>query len=365
VLRGLILVSVKNEGTEDGTITARLINGTHRVDGMLDRLHQATVKAHEKHMAAEKDVALRSAMEAIHAKRTQTQMAHGLHHMHKAEVQIFNGNNDDVGLKSLAPGEDLDIQIGGFEYVSKQPSYDRYMPKLGEIAGLAKLDYSSPDRAFVSHTVSVNRGSIRVRDVGDWDAGSPDIPDRYRDPEEVYQPAKVRFLGAPVYGYVATECVIDVDNSDSLTIAGSGEFAGRHTGSANASLRVPENTVEILITNYASQQSVPLPWTLHYGWMFQAAGYVPKSLSGDELTQLITFAEMYDKEAWDDEAAMFLGEGNSWYPFPYRDPSLFRVKLGGLDYNSEFEPSKTANLVGADPWDPVRCPMGDCSTGGC
>jgi hypothetical protein len=326
------------------------------------------MKAHDRNMAGERDEAVRSAMEATHAKQMQTQMAHGRNHMHKAEIQIFTGDNDDVGLKALGPDQDLDIQIGGSEYVSKQPSYDRYMPKLGEIADLAKLDYSKPDGAFVSHTVSVNRGSIRVRDVGDWDAGSPDIPDGYRDPEEVYQPAKVRFLGAPVYGYVATECVIDVDKSDSVTIARSGEVARTHTGSANASLRVPEKTVEILITNYASQESVPLPWTLHYGWMFQAAGYLPTSLSGDELTQLITFAQEYDKAAWDDEAAMFLGADKRWYPFPYRDPSMFRVRLGGLDYHREFEPSKSSTLqtlVVADPWDPVRCPMGDCSDGKC
>jgi hypothetical protein len=259
------------------------------------------------------------------------------------------------------------------------------MPQLKQIADRAGMKTGIRDGSLVGHKVTVNRGSIRVRDVGDWDAGALEIPPggwrspdglyrQFRSPGGVYQPAKVRFLGAPVYGYVATECVIDVEHSETATILDTSHFKGDYQGRPNASLRVPEKTVEILITNYASQQRVPLPWTLHYGWMFQTAGYEPKSLKGVELDQLEAFAQQYDKAAWDDEAPMFLkGDKKEWYPFPYRfigpDAPTWLVPLGELDYTAPFDQQgnaqETRDRVGADPWDPVRCPMGDCSDGRC
>jgi len=129
----------------------------------------------------------------------------------------------------------------------------------------------------------------------------------------------------------------------------------------------------------APQESIALPWTLHYRWMFEAAGYGrPIDLSGPELEQLAFFGQDYDLETWVCESEMFLGsDGKTGYPFPYRTAArgdgrvggprdMWIVRLGDLDYGAPFaelygappQPEKR-ELVGRDPWDPVRCPMGD------
>jgi len=352
VLRGLILVSVNHPGTKEGTITARLISGSDSMDTMV----AARVKHGETHIAMEPDEAMRGAMKADHERHTKVRAGLAMNHKHKGEIQIFDGVRDDAGLTALRPGQDLNITIDTDEYVKADESYGRYMPKLAQIARLADLEQAVPDTSLVSLTVTVNRGTIRVRDVGDWDAGAPEIPSGYSDPGGIYQPAKVRFLGVPVYGYVATECVIHAEHADVATIEGPSGLAGEYCGKKEASLRVPEKTVEILITNYAAQQRVQLPWTLHYGWMFRAAGYSPINLAGPELNDLEAFALQYDRDAWQFEKDMFL-DGNTGYPFPYRNAEMFSPRLGELDYSAPFQ------INVADPWDPVRCPMGDLTPG--
>jgi len=350
------------------TITARLIDGSHALDEAVHASFARHKGRAEPHPDFEKCM-----------------MEHQGHHKHQGEIQIFDGTNDTAGLVALADGQNIDIVLDAENrnYVRTELSYDKFMPKLGKIAANAKMaEPGNFNSNFVSNTVTINRGVVRVREVGDWDAGSITIPANYRGEEDrdaVYQPAKVRFLKANVFGYVATECVVDVEDAKSVTIAEPGKHGRTYTGNPQASRRAAVDTVEVLITNYAPQQSIALPWTLHYRWMFEAAGYGrPIDLSGPELEQLAFFGQDYDLETWVCESEMFLGsDGKTGYPFPYRTAArgdgrvggprdMWIVRLGDLDYGAPFaelygappQPEKR-ELVGRDPWDPVRCPMGD------
>jgi hypothetical protein len=343
-----------------GTITARLIDGS----ASLDRAVAASIARYKDRKKPHEDF-------------DHCMLMHQGHHKHQGAIQVFDGTNDEAGPRALVDGENIDISIDdqNENYVSTEPSYDKFMPKLRKIAANANLtEPGEINSDFVGHTVRINRGVVRVRDVGDWDAGSTMIPAKYRneeDHEAVFQPAKVRFLNAKVFGYVATECVIDVEDATSVTIGAPGRAGHTYSGQPMASRRAAEDTVEILITNYAPQQSIALPWTLHYRWMFEAAGFNdPMSMAGEELDQLKAFGTDYDSESWICESEIFLAPDEMGYPFPYRIPSMWRVPLGDLSYNDEFnlpvelklKTDKPA-IVLSDPGDPVRCPMGDLSPG--
>jgi len=365
VLRGLIgmIINQDENNPEEGTITAHLINGSRALEDAVD----ASIRKYKGRPEPHPDF-------------ENCMMMHKTHHKHRGEMQVFDGDkqSDGAGLVALGAGENVDIRVDAKNktYVKTELSYDKFMPKLGKIADTAKLEWSGKiDPSFISHTVTINRGVVRVRDVGDWDAGSVTIPEKYRLPEDsdaVFQPAKVRFLKGNVYGYVATECVVDIPDTKRVTVTGPKELEGQYTGHREASRRAAEDTVEILITNYAPQQSIAVPWTLHYRWMFEAAGFnVPINIGGVELDRLTHFGKDYDLESWVCESEMFLGpDGKTGYPFPYRTPSMWRVTLGDLEYGAAFEDQGPAipkaqnrELTPADPWDPIACPMGDLSPG--
>lgn len=381
VLRGLILMTVKpdKDHPERGTITARLIDGSRSLD---EAVH-ASFKKYEGRKKPHPDF-------------ENCMRMHQGHHKHQGEIQVFDGDKqrDGAGLIALREGEDIDIRIDSenTNFVATADNYDKFMPKLRKIAqnaglppslaiqgdSIAENEFNSD---FISHTVTINRGVVRVRAIGDWDAGSITIPEKFRSnnqsvperfrldgedavfqPDGVYQPAKVRFLNANVLGYVATECVVDVPDTKTVTIGPGSQLQGTYTGHSMASGRAAEETVEILITNYAPQQTIPLPWTFHYRWMYEAAGYAtPINLGGGELHDLGAFGTLYDNETWLCETEMFLGsDGETGYPFPYRLPDMWRVPLGDLNYGSRPE---APTLVPADPWDPIACPMADLSPG--
>lgn len=371
VLRGLILVSVDRDerNPEKGKITAHLIDGAQSLDHAVHASFERYKGKPEPHDHFE-----------------DCMRKHQGHHNHQGEIQVFDGSatSDEAGLVPLAKKQDLDIQIdpANQNYVDAAPSYDKFMPDLRKIAANVELIESPKlNHDYISNTVTINRGVARVRTIGEWDAGSIAIPKEIRvnkkpnsyngekvyQPQAVYQPAMVRFLNAGVVGYVATECVVDVEDANSVKV---GDHDYSPTGAA--SRRAAENTVEILITNYAPQQDIALPWTLHYRWMFQAAGFTKAvSLAGKELDDLAAFGRYYEPETWLCESEMFLdGNDQEGYPFPYRTPDMWKVRLGELQYNDPYAaPVEAAmrpevrELQLSDPWDPIACPMGNLSPG--
>lgn len=340
IFRGLILFDVQNEGEEDGTITAYLIDGSNALP----------------------------AMGAMHG---ASGADHGAMHKHTAEIQIFTGQSNNTEAKRLVPRGRLDLRatgagcasLGNNDAVRRDSSYVAHCPSLPQIAESANLGgmLSSPDPAFVSHTVTINRGTIRVRDLVSWDAGAPELP--HSLPSGTHLPARVKFLGADIAGYMASEAVIDVLNADEVHIGGSDDRLNTPadrpvTGVSEANLRVPPNTAEILITNFAPQRRFALPWTFHYGWMFQAAGYMPVPLPGEELKIFDEIVNRYSGGLSDDRH-MFLGsDAKTGFPFPYFNPETALVSL-----NAFATPAYGAVAL-QDPWDREMCPLGDITLPG-
>jgi hypothetical protein len=315
----MILMDIKDEGKASGVITAKLLNGP-------------AVATHD-----------------------QSDASH-LSHRHQGYIQVFTGPGDYADPKALKT-KDIGVAVLGDEFVMRDQSYHDHCPNISAIAKAANLGESSgPNERFVSHTITINRGRIRARDLVFWDGGAAQPVET--DACTAYRPAEVKFMGADVKGFVATECVVEVEEANSVQLSGSGyaDLDRRHTGSAIASRGVPEGTVEILITNYAPRRKRALPWAMHYRWMFEAAGYrLPMELPRHEIETLMKIGERYDADALANDLSTFAHDGMG-YPFPYIDPATALVELPKLRYPA-------GALTPADPWDPVRCPMGTCPTG--
>ena len=323
IFRGLIVLKAENEDEDSGTITARLI----------DMPRGAGMPAHAGHVA----------------------------HKHRAEIQIYTGQSDAIDFRELDANENLVLGLGGNTFVGREQSYLQYCPSIPRIAKSAGVAASmGRNDTFVSHTVTVNRGRMRVRDVVSWDASAPELGNNAH-PGGKHAPAKVTFLGSGVRGYVASECVIDVPDVDAVDINSSSQGTITASGVANSSFRVPPNTVEVLITNFTTQLPSPLPWSLHYRWVFEAAGYQARALPDDEVNILRDIGQRFGKDAFDLDVGMFLqtvGAETHGLPCPYFDPDNALVSLDPIAY-----PTAPA-LIGADPWDRPLCPLGDDTTTG-
>ena len=332
IFRGLVLFRIEKGGEESGRIVANLIDGPESAHAGM------------------------GGMSALHR--------------HNAEVQIYTGGdlggrfhraNDPLEYVALNRGENIYLTIpASGQYVTRDQTYKDYCPILSGIANGAAVPlerHNDADRMsrFVRNTVTVNRGTIRVRDVVAWDGGAPGAPS---GPVRIDVPAEVQFLGSNVRGHMASECVIDVTDSKDVDIDSTKDNprSGRRSGSPRNSLRVPPDTVEILITNFTPQRPKALFWSLHYGWMFEAAGFSPTTLPADKLEAFKDTARQYDPGALREDVDIFLGaDGKTGFPFPYLDPSTALVGLTKLTYPAGV-------LVGADPWNRPLCPMGDDST---
>ena len=296
-------------------------------------------------------------------------------HEHTGQIQSFTGQPDggpkpldlddqirpldrDGQIRTLDPDEQIHLEIPGEPDVAKAESYDKYCPSLPKIANAAGLKrVGGPNLEYVKQTVTVNRGIIRARDVVSWDAGGGE----QREPDGINLPAAVTFFGTTVTGYAASECVIDVENADSVLVhhfkKGSTEPYLIETKVAQkiSNLDVPPGTVEILITNFTHQRQA-LPWSLHYRWMFEAAGYLAKPLGSlDELREI---ARRIGEKAQEDlklDIAAFVADGET-LPFPYFDPATALPCRGGVNSGS----AGVAAAKAADPWDRPLCPLGDC-----
>jgi hypothetical protein len=346
IFRGLILFNVDKEGEESGTITAKLIDGP-------EMFHHDMGEAASPHRHVG-EMQIYPGETPVPAVEIQAEApAHGDMHM---DAGGESASSIPFEYVILEPGANVNLTINSDQFVQRDDTYKDLCPKLHEIAKTARLERHGDKELkakFVRNTVTINRGTIRVRDVVSWDAGAPELGNHRRT--GINAPVGVSFIGSDTVGYVASECVIDILDADSVTIDDK-EFRGIGV----PSVHVAPNMVEILITNFAPQRTKPLPWSLHYRWMFEAAGYRARPLPKADLDRFEKAVAGYDEATLHAEKAMFLGADNGetiGLPFPY------------IDLNNRVVASLTPTgsvpaLTTADPWDRPLCPLGDCGTTG-
>lgn len=263
-------------------------------------------------------------------------------HDHEAEVQILTGAEKGADLvpQSLTRRATLDIIAEGQTGVVPRLSFHEHLPNLEGIIAKAipaiqNAGKGAPNRQLIQNVVTVNRGIVRVKDVTVWDQGGfPLSGNRDEIGQGATSPVVSKFMGSSVRGHIATEVVVDIDDTDAVKLEcdHDNRFKGPRTGTADPiDPHVPAGTVEILIENYERAGATPTPWGLDFQWLFAAAGYRPADLSssnfyGADFEAWVDagrkFAKAFEPELFDTERTMFLsGEKNTTgWPFPYLDP---------------------------------------------
>ena len=183
-------------------------------------------------------------------------------------------------------------------------------------------------------------------------------------------PVDVRFMFSDWDRAVASECIIDVEEVSGLAITSTDGTFTDTAVNADASAdrddqHVAPDTVEILITNLPPQRRKPVPWSVHYQWLFRAAGYDPAPV---DLLRLVAFesaarsyAQIRSKinpgapavDAFDFDAEdLPLLTGPDVFPFPYLDMSPGSSGGNGSGMLAEL------STPAADPWNRPLCPQG-------
>jgi hypothetical protein len=295
IFRGLILFHFPDSGDDKGKLVAMLINNRAFAPKPTD---PAPKPGHGKH-----------------------------EHSHSAEIQILDGANPGKGLVpiNLEPDDVVDIVIPtqGAKGVKRALSFDNHVPNLGQIIAkgtpaVQRAPSGQPDPTFVQNWVVVDCGVARVREVAIWDESGYPLngvrADRGKAPSS---PVLAKFMGSSVQGHMASEIVVEVDDADSAEVT----IAPRHKihsakGTQRLNHGVSPETVEILIANYEFQRGAPAPWSLDFQWMFEAAGYRPVELGGDEFRRWEERAAKYNSDLFTSDRELLL-KGTMGLPFPY------------------------------------------------
>jgi hypothetical protein len=308
---------------------------------------------------------------AAHSMGDMDHSDHSSHvHNHQPEIQVYSGRTNGIELLNLDPGRRVDISIqGSSHFVDVHPSYDDHCPKLSQVLQHAddpefrNQSRGRSDDNFIRTTVTVDRGTIRVKDVVTWDNSGFPLTD---DPQAGFRaatPARVRFFGSALQGHMGSECVIDVEDSGEVLINDSGKTdqPTRHQGTSAGSPRVPPDTVEIMVTNFPPQQRTALPWSLHFLMLFRAAGYTPRTLPEDLVARFGQFARRHVTMALRNHpnevdavlaAEMALLPNRVGFPFPYIDVDGSLTQLARLQATPL-----------SDPWNLPLCPFSDDGDG--
>jgi hypothetical protein len=290
-------------------------------------------------------------------------------HHHNPEYQVLSDRASDVveksdgednaGIvpKSLPLGVNLEITapnppsgLPDPPAVVKSRSFLRYVPNLDNI-----IDHGSPEvlklkagkrtpnltEDLVSNVVKINRGTALVRDIVIWDeAAYPLSGNRLDRGERPRMPAVAKFMGSRVSGHMASEIIVQIDDANTVDVhayrklaAPKGKKAAKqtretvhkrgHKGFAGPNPHVPEDTVEIVVSNYEYQRGTPVPWSLDFQWLFEVAGYGEADLAGREFDAWTPFARKYHEGHFEGDRGHLLrkndvsGENTVGRPFPY------------------------------------------------
>ena len=186
--------------------------------------------------------------------------------------------------KNAARAPRVEISIPGKPAgVRRSRSFYEHVPKIARLADMTTppLALGDEDDSYVRTTVVVNRGTLRVTDVVIWDtsytlgATALDTPSA---------PAEIKFMGVNVSGHAATACVLEVRDTDAVTIhwPGKADIARGFQSTRARNQLAPERTTKVMVRNFEYQRTSPVPWGLDFQWLFARLGYGTVDL-GDEL----------------------------------------------------------------------------------
>ena len=257
-------------------------------------------------------------------------------HHHNPDYQVLSDQQGQTNIvpKKLTPGLRMDITVptpaGRSAGVIKSRSFLRHVPNLDNIIergtspAIRRLaEARGPARLgddLVSNIVKVNRGTVFVRDIVMWDESAYPLSGNAGDVgERARTPALAKFMGSNVSGHMVSEVIVQVDDASEVDIGlgPKGSAAERHKGYGTPNPYVPEQTVEIVITNYEYQRGSPVPWSMDFQWLFEVAGYGEAELGGREFDAWLPFASRYNRDVFESDRAMLLGGGTTGRPFPY------------------------------------------------
>ena len=252
---------------------------------------------------------------------------------HEATIQIVTGEDAREKLpRVLRHGARLDITIPSPLPAQQPPpppvraaSYNQYVPKisrLAELANLARRPEGEDDR-YVRNTITVNRGTIRVKDVVQWDDGGYPF---FGNPDTPAAGAVVKFMGVEVRGHAANECVVEIPDTDVVNVdvdhPAHRDLDGLYRSTRRRNQHAQSSTTNIIIQNYEYQREKPVWWALDFQWYFARLGWGPVNLAGDELDRFDTngrrFEEPFpdDQKLYSQDRASLLPETEG-RPFPY------------------------------------------------
>ena len=330
--RGLVLFSIPETGDDEGKIVAKLI--TRPAPGPSGGGSSVGGTPASGGPSA-------GGMHAGHTGPAQIggSPARGPHD-HTAEIQIVNGAEIKEMISSPLRDRRTEITVlGGEPRTRRSQSFRNHVPKLSTLASRAGLTRGDPDNSYVSHTITIDRGVLRVKDVVTWDEGGYPLPTHVAgQPDWVRAgfgelpttPAMLKFAGCEMQGHMANECVVEIPDATAVDVStGPGEHH-RYKALHQLNQRTALDTVDIRYTNYPIQRAKPVPWGLDFQWLMIAAGYGTVDMAAEpNFREFLDFATQYDAGLLreDLEALLPAPRGR---PFPYIVPTEPLITLKPL-----------------------------------
>ena len=313
IFRGLILFEIP-EPNETGKIVAHLIN-KEKIPNRLDHMED-----HGPHKAP-----------------------HGPHeHNHVGRIQVAAGDGkaDQPIPAGLLYKENITINVPGGEAGRVAQSFYDHVPRLSDVMGNPSIDAvraaahanASPrlNRELVRNTITINQGTLRVRNAVTWDHGAFPLSGRRGQGgagddrgRQAASHAALKFVGSNWQGHAASEFVVDVWEAHSVEVRTDKDkgFEKNAKATGRVSHRVPYGTVEVLITNYEVQEHIAVPWGLDFQWLFEAMGYPAADLA-DDFAAVERLGTTFDSEVFEHDRYLLLERNRDdrltlGRPFPY------------------------------------------------
>ena len=245
---------------------------------------------------------------------------------HEATIQIVTGEDAKQRLPTvLRHRAEVGITVPPAQpRVARAASFNQYVPKISRLAALANLDRGPEDDSYVRNTITVNRGTIRVKDVVQWDDGGYPF---FGNPDTPSAGAEVKFMGVSVQGHAANECVVEIPDTDVVDVEckAHGDLDGLYRSTRKRNQHAQSETTNIVIQNYEYQRERPVWWALDFQWYFARLGYRVVDLGGPELDKFDRDGRNFDPRLLQEDRDSLL-PGNEGYPFPY----IVSVKANGI-----------------------------------